>query len=144
MDMEERNERKFMDMDERNERKDRALRLFTPKVRKMNSKQMRNYNMAYDISNKDHVYIGRTMPGLMGSKWGNKYTGNDCIPKYIAMLGNMSREQLLDYLKPLYGKYLYCWCIIDDCRDILRRDPYKFVCHGQVLAYYCANNCATE
>ena len=61
---------------------------------------------------KDIIYIGRR------SKWGNQFTGEDCIKKFEE---NLPSSGLLNDLKELKGKILACFC---------KPGP----CHGDVLA----------
>lgn len=119
-----------------------ALENETPIVRKINSKKItRSIQYRYCKSNKNHIYIGRQMPGIDGSPWGNPFVdkrGN--VVKYHKYLLKMDSNKRRKLLKPLFGKILYCWCVNDDCCNITLRQVKTMKCHGLILAQFCARS----
>ena len=81
---------------------------------------------------KFDVFIGRP------SKYGNKYSHlayanaiqvssrDEAISKFEIDLRAMPQEELIEFLKPLVGKILACYCINSGSCD------GKLWCHGQV------------
>lgn len=64
------------------------------------------------------VYVGRP------TKWGNPFTGPDAVAQYRSALDHLGQEQLDNFLAPLYGRDLLCWCPLD--RE----------CHADILLEY--------
>ena len=72
------------------------------------------------------IYVGR------GSRWGNPYKIDQSTPverailffdKHITLMRERSIKQYNDYIEPLRGKNLACWCALDcECHaDVLLR-----------------------
>lgn len=77
-------------------------------------------------SNPNAVYVGRGK-GEIG-KWGNpfklsEYRLDDCLLKYQKWLDNQLMDDP-DFLKPLIGKDLVCFC------------PLNQRCHADILIEY--------
>lgn len=84
--------------------------------------------MNWLTASPNHVYIGRTVPDVLGakaSKWRNPYSikkygsAKEACKKYKEYI--LRSPELLKSLKELSGKTLGCWCVPDH------------ECHGQVL-----------
>jgi len=71
------------------------------------------------------VYIGRPIPGLPRSKWGNPYkigrdgTREEVIAKFECHLYDSG---LFNHIHELHGRDLVCWCAPEPCHgDVLLR-----------------------
>lgn len=83
---------------------------------------------------RDAVYVGRP------SKWGNpiKLRGQSAegaVSSYREWLRLFSPDQLREFLRPLYGHDLACWCPLVD------KDGRPVPCHADVLLDLA--NCAS-
>lgn len=77
----------------------------------------------------DAVYIGRPAWGHKGSRWRNPYCDEHEYRTYVAMV--LAADS--DYLKPLFGKSLCCWCKGYVSPRTGKRSKDKAWCHGDVL-----------
>ncbi len=82
---------------------------------------------------KYDVYIGRGPNGFYGNRYSHKVdyggvikvaTREEAIARYEADLRLLSQGELREYLTPLAGKVLGCWC-------------HPLPCHGDVIIKLC-------
>lgn len=92
--------------------------------------QTRLVNIKFDTF---EVYIGRDMPGLKGSRWGNPYRGEDRwsnLARYRSWLVvQLADPEFRAATHALRGKVLGCWCAPRG--GLTATEP--LVCHGQIL-----------
>lgn len=95
----------------------------------MTAQQPRVYHVNDPERPADAVYVGRAAWGHRGSAWANPYCDEPAYRKHVAVM----LAGTPDYLKPLIGRSICCWC--KGYRS-LRTGKYrqgKSWCHGDVL-----------
>jgi hypothetical protein len=94
---------------------------------------MRKAAQARDPIPPDAVYVGRAMSRrrIEGSPWGNPFVvgKHGDLAEVLNLYRQYADERLEnepDWLEPLRGKDLVCWCQSPS-------DPIKQPCHAQIL-----------
>lgn len=114
-----------------------ALKKWVPRVESINPHE--NRMETYSPSHEGHVYIGRRMPGLLQSKWANKYVISRKLERITCLL-KYAQDFWDEDVSPLFGKTLYCWCVSDTCQTVYNMTLSQMTCHGQVLAWFCVRD----